>query len=486
VRILHFGVKNEVPFLVMEYAPHGTIRDAHPQGIPLPLTKVVAYVDQIADALQYMHDRNLMHLDIKPLNVLLGEKPNGEKEVLLSDFGLVQTVQNTTSQIIPERVAGTAAYMDPDYMLGGPPRPASDQYALGVMVYEWLSGKRPFQGDNNRIVAQHQYNVPPPTLHNISGISREMERVVFRALKKDPKDRFPDVKTFAEAFKQACGDGSPSGKWEMSGTSSLQRREASSSSTGREGINRHAEQQLLDRLKKLGFKPNDNAWLTGKDGEAFLNGHMHEFIQTEQGKAWFSKKGEKWLDTNDGKYYMRSNAHKFIRIEQGEAWFSKKGEKWLDTNDGKYYMTNYGHEFIKTEQGEVWFSKKGEQWLDSDNGKEYMGWSAHEFIKTGQGKEWFSKKGEQWLDSDDGKKYIKWCAHDFIQTKKGKEWFSKKGEQWLDSDDGKEYMRSRAHKFIQTEQGKEWFNKYGKEWFKSNNGKEYIKKITENFRNSSL
>ena len=216
VRVLEFGTKGEVPFLVMEYAPHGTLHDAHPKGTCLSPMQVVAYVDQIADALDYLHSQKVMHLDIKPENFFLVKKPNGEIKVLLGDFGLAQTIHNTLSQIMPDKVAGTAPYMAPEYMVGEqPPSPACDQYALGAMVYEWLSGKRPIAGPAHLIAERHLYNVRPEPLYgNISGISLEIEEVVFKALERDPKDRYPNVKTFAEALKQACGDSSPSGERE--------------------------------------------------------------------------------------------------------------------------------------------------------------------------------------------------------------------------------------------------------------------------------
>ncbi len=198
VRVLDFGVEDGVPFLVMEYAPHGTLRQAYPKGTRLPPIQVVPYVNQIADALYYAHSRKLIHRDIKPENFLLG----ADRKILLSDFGLVQTVQNTTSQTTKE-MAGTIAYMAPEQM-NGKPRPASDQYALGVVVYEWLSGNRPFQGSLFEIATQHMLSTPRPLHENIPGISHEIEKVVFSALAKDPQQRFPNIKAFAQAFEQAC------------------------------------------------------------------------------------------------------------------------------------------------------------------------------------------------------------------------------------------------------------------------------------------
>src|SRR5437764_9594609 len=94
VRVLDFAVENGTPFLVMEYALNGTLRQRHPHGSPLPTETVVFYVRQVASALQYAHDQHLVHRDIKPENMLLGS--NGE--VLLSDFGLAMLTPHTADQ----------------------------------------------------------------------------------------------------------------------------------------------------------------------------------------------------------------------------------------------------------------------------------------------------------------------------------------------------------------------------------------------------
>jgi serine/threonine protein kinase len=138
VRVLDFGVEDGTPYLVMDYAPGGTLRQLHPKGTRLPLPTIVSYVKQLAEALQYAHERKLIHRDIKPENMLLDE--NGQ--LLLSDFGIALVTQSTRYQNTQE-VIGTAAYMAPE-QLQGKPRRASDQYALGIVVYEWLCGDRPF------------------------------------------------------------------------------------------------------------------------------------------------------------------------------------------------------------------------------------------------------------------------------------------------------------------------------------------------------
>src|SRR5439155_7871792 len=183
---------------VMEYASNGTLRQRHPKGIPLSPLSIVPYIQQAASALQYAHDRKLVHRDIKPENMLLG--PNNQ--ILLSDFGLVLIAQSTGTRSTKE-MGGTVPYMAPE-QLQGRPRPASDQYALGIVVYEWLSGDRPFNGTFTEIASQHMF-VPPPSLRSkIPGISPEIEQVVLTALSKDPQQRFSSIKAFAVAFEGAC------------------------------------------------------------------------------------------------------------------------------------------------------------------------------------------------------------------------------------------------------------------------------------------
>jgi len=198
VRVLDFGVEDDIPFLVMDYAPNGTLRQRHPRGVPLPPVSIVPYVRQAAAALQYAHDSRLVHRDVKPENMLVGHN----EAVLLSDFGLVMLAQSTSSQTTKE-IAGTLPYMAPE-QINGKPRPASDQYALGIVIYEWLSGERPFRGSFIEIATQHLMTPPAPLQGKVAGISPAVEEVVFTALAKDPQQRFASVQAFATAFEQAC------------------------------------------------------------------------------------------------------------------------------------------------------------------------------------------------------------------------------------------------------------------------------------------
>lgn len=198
VRVLEFGIEGDTPFLVMDYAPHGTLRQRHPKGTVLSPTTVVTYVKQVTLALQYAHDQKLIHRDVKPENLLLQE----DDEVLLSDFGIALIAQTSRLQSRYE-VIGTATYMAPEQVQGKPVL-ASDQYSLGIIVYEWLGGNPPFQGSFTEVCAQHMFAAPESLRRKVPTIPPDVERVVMTALAKEPHQRFANVRAFATALEQAC------------------------------------------------------------------------------------------------------------------------------------------------------------------------------------------------------------------------------------------------------------------------------------------
>jgi serine/threonine protein kinase len=197
VRVLEFGVEAGTPFLVTSYAPNGSLRQQYPKGTQLPLESIVPYVKQIAAALQYAHDRDLLHRDIKPENILLGR----QNELLLTDFGTTLITQSLHYQS-NEAMKSSVPYMAPE-QLHGRACPASDQYALGIVVYEWLSGDCPFHGSFAEITNQHMSAPPPPLHEKARMVSPEVEEVVLKALAKEPQQRFATISAFAHALEQA-------------------------------------------------------------------------------------------------------------------------------------------------------------------------------------------------------------------------------------------------------------------------------------------
>ncbi len=199
VRALDFGWEHGTPFLAMEYAPRGTLQMTFSQGVPLPLSSILPAVLQTARALQYLHNHHVIHCDVKPENLLLGPY----NKVWLADFGIATTISTELGRRYNGReVRGTARYMAPEQIQGNP-LPASDQYALAVMVYEWLCGQPPFHGSALGICVNHVSTPPPRLREHVPSISPAVERVVLKALEKDPHKRFAHVLEFASALKQA-------------------------------------------------------------------------------------------------------------------------------------------------------------------------------------------------------------------------------------------------------------------------------------------
>jgi len=193
------GVSPAAPMAMTPALPEGL-----PSGWPLSLEEAADYLQQAASALQYAHDQGIVHRDIKPANFLLRFDQNGAGHtghhafLLLSDFGLAKFFSATSATT---QVFGTPTYMAPE-QFEGIVGPESDQYALAVMIYYFLAGHPPFEGEPMRLMHQHLNAAPPPIRSYIPQLSAGVEQVLARALSKKPADRYPSVMAFAEAFAQ--------------------------------------------------------------------------------------------------------------------------------------------------------------------------------------------------------------------------------------------------------------------------------------------
>ncbi|GER91013.1 hypothetical protein KDW_51750 [Dictyobacter vulcani] len=202
--IVHdFGLEQEVPFLVMGYAPYGSLRRLHPAGSIVPLETVVRYVGQLAQALQYAHEQQIIHRDVKPENILLGE----QHQLLLSDFGIAVTTQSMVgNSLMPQAnqpaAIGTATYMAPELFISHAVF-ASDQYSLAIVAYEWLCGAPPFSGSDMETALQHLHVAAPALTDKVPEVTAEIEQVISKALAKQPEERYPSILDFATALEQA-------------------------------------------------------------------------------------------------------------------------------------------------------------------------------------------------------------------------------------------------------------------------------------------
>jgi tRNA A-37 threonylcarbamoyl transferase component Bud32 len=187
-------------YIVMAYMSGGTLKSRLDH--PMELAEALPIVRQIAEALQYAHERSIIHRDVKPVNVLL----DGEGRAVLSDFGIAKVMESAENHLTrPGAGVGTPEYMSPEQCRGTGVDARSDIYALGVMIYEMLTGRTPFQADNYTALAHaHIYEpVPPPTLFN-PRIPLSVQAVILRALAKEPAQRFRQATDVATALEYAA------------------------------------------------------------------------------------------------------------------------------------------------------------------------------------------------------------------------------------------------------------------------------------------
>jgi formylglycine-generating enzyme required for sulfatase activity/tRNA A-37 threonylcarbamoyl transferase component Bud32 len=204
--IYDYGEHEGMPYIVMRYLAGGTLRDRIKQG-PLPWDDVVKITKQVAMALDYAHGRNIIHRDIKPSNVLLDVGGNA----YLADFGIAKMTE-ATAQLTGSGFVGTPAYMAPEQSKPGPPTPSMDIYALGVAVFEMITGQIPYRADTPiaQILMHIQQPVPSARDHN-PDVPRAVDEAVQRAMAKSPEDRYGTAGEFADALEKAVAAG---GTWE--------------------------------------------------------------------------------------------------------------------------------------------------------------------------------------------------------------------------------------------------------------------------------
>jgi predicted Ser/Thr protein kinase len=199
LKLFDYGEYEEVLYLVMELLPGGTLADVIREN-PLSPERAAQLLDQIADALDYAHAQGLIHRDLKPQNILLDKQGNA----LLTDFGIAKVLSQSTHFTQTGAAIGTPAYMPPEQWQGRPVTHQADVYALGVMLYEILTGKLPFTADTPAKYMYRHLQDKPPSIHSVvSGLPPGVDRVIQTALAKKPEDRFGSAGEMARAFRQA-------------------------------------------------------------------------------------------------------------------------------------------------------------------------------------------------------------------------------------------------------------------------------------------
>lgn len=200
LKVFDYGNEGSIAYLVMELLEGGSLNRLLRRSGALPLPLAIRMLDQISMALDYAHGRGIIHRDLKPDNVLLDQHQNA----FLTDFGIAKLLSETTSYTRTGMVMGTPAYMAPELWSGQPADARADIYALGVILYEMVTGVSPFSGDTPfHIMHRHIYEMPPSARDVNNSLPATVDSVIQKALAKDANQRFANAGQLAEAFREA-------------------------------------------------------------------------------------------------------------------------------------------------------------------------------------------------------------------------------------------------------------------------------------------
>jgi serine/threonine protein kinase len=198
VKVTDYGEHEGAPYLVMEYLPGGTLKQRL-QGKPMAWKEAVQLLLPIAEALDYAHSRNMIHRDVKPSNILLTERG----QPVLTDFGVAKILDLEETQDLTSTGmgVGTPEYMAPEQWVGQP-SPLSDEYALGVVLYEMVTGRKPYTADTPAAILLKQAHEPlPRPAEFVPEVPEGVEKILLKALAKDQENRYKDMASFGAALQ---------------------------------------------------------------------------------------------------------------------------------------------------------------------------------------------------------------------------------------------------------------------------------------------
>ncbi|WP_369053588.1 Stk1 family PASTA domain-containing Ser/Thr kinase [Kineococcus terrestris] len=202
VSVLDQGSDEETAYLVMELVPGRTLRDVVREHGLLTPGEALAVASDVLDALSEAHRKGVLHRDVKPANVLVGD----DGRVKVADFGLARSAAATAQSTAGDgaELVGTAEYLAPERVARGVADARSDVYGVGVLLFEMLTGQPPFTGDTPvRLAYRHVYDDPPAPSTLVPGLPAVLDRAVLKALAKDPDERYGDAAAFRDELRAA-------------------------------------------------------------------------------------------------------------------------------------------------------------------------------------------------------------------------------------------------------------------------------------------
>lgn len=202
--VFDYGESGGITYLVMRYLDAGTLRDKMENGRPLPLDEIDRLFTQLADALSYAHSYGIIHRDLKPSNALIDSQGN----LFLTDFGIAKLLESASPRLTQtDAIMGTPAYISPEQAQAAKVNQRSDIYSLGIILYEMVTGRVPFVAETPLAVILKHVSDPLPLPSTLKpDIPEAIEKVVLKALAKEPGDRFATVEEFLSAWKRALDE----------------------------------------------------------------------------------------------------------------------------------------------------------------------------------------------------------------------------------------------------------------------------------------
>ncbi|MBL8447292.1 MAG: protein kinase [Zoogloeaceae bacterium] len=197
VTVFDFGDEGDLSYLVMEFVQGRELKACFDQGVRFTATEAVRIVRELLDALEFAHRQGVIHRDVKPANVMLDD----EGRVKLTDFGVARLIDGSTDRTVAGTMVGTPSHMSPEQIQGLPVGSRTDIFAAGIVLYECLTGARPFGGSGVWAVQkQIIHDDPPPPSVRRPELGTGFDAIIIRALAKDPENRFASAAEFSRAL----------------------------------------------------------------------------------------------------------------------------------------------------------------------------------------------------------------------------------------------------------------------------------------------